>query len=57
VTEAQAEYAAGTALITTIDGLPSTDYADIALDNAPSSIDEYVLPEQIALIANLAYAF
>jgi hypothetical protein len=41
----------GTALITTISGLPTTEYADTAL----STIDQYVLPEQIELSANLAY--
>ena len=36
---------------------PSTDYADTALDNALSTIDQWILPDQIQLIADLAYAF
>jgi hypothetical protein len=57
VTEAQTYYAEGTALTNVIDGLPSTDYGLIALDNAMSMVDQYVLPAQIELIADLANAF
>jgi hypothetical protein len=56
VTEAQTFYAEGTALATAILALPATDYADTALDNALSTIDQLILPDQIELIANLAYA-
>lgn len=57
VTEAQTFYAEGTALATAILALPSTDYADTALDNALSTIDQFILPDQIQLIGDLAYAF
>jgi hypothetical protein len=35
----------------------SNDYAAIALDNALSTIDQWILPDQIQLIADLAHAF
>jgi hypothetical protein len=34
-----------------------TDYADTALDNALSTIDQWILPDQIQLIGELAYMF
>jgi hypothetical protein len=57
VTEANTFYVEGNTLATTILSLPSTDYADTALDNALSTIDQWILPDQIQLIADLAYAF
>jgi hypothetical protein len=57
VTEANTFYQAGVALATTILGLPATDYADTALDNALSTIDQLILPDQIQLIGDLAYMF
>jgi hypothetical protein len=57
VTEANSFYVEGNTLATTILSLPSTDYADTALDNALSTIDQWILPDQIQLIADLAYAF
>jgi hypothetical protein len=57
VTEANTFYTEGNTLATTILSLPSTDYADTALDNALSTIDQWILPDQIQLIADLAYAF
>jgi hypothetical protein len=56
VTEANTFYAEGNTLAE-IASLPSTDYADTALDNALSTIDQWILPDQIQLIADLAYAF
>jgi hypothetical protein len=56
VTEANNFYTEGNALATAILALPTTDYADTALDNALSTIDQWILPEQIQLIADLAYA-
>jgi hypothetical protein len=56
VTEAQGYYADGTALATTTEGLGSTDYGLIEFDNAVSAIDQLILPDQIQLIADLAYA-
>ncbi|HEY2449719.1 MAG TPA: hypothetical protein VGI49_13030, partial [Mycobacterium sp.] len=44
VTEANPYYADGVALDTTIAALPSTDYADTALENALSTIDQWILP-------------
>ena len=55
VTEAQTYYTDGTALATTIEGLPSTDYGLTEFDNAVSAIDQLILPDQIQLIADLAY--
>jgi hypothetical protein len=57
VTEANTFYTEGNTLATEIASLPSTDYADTALDNALSTIDQWILPDQIQLIAYLAYAF
>jgi hypothetical protein len=57
VTEAQTFYTEGNALATTIASLPSTDYSLIDLDNALSTIDQFILPDQIQLIADLAYTF
>jgi hypothetical protein len=57
VTEANTFYVEGNTLATTILSLPSTDYAETALDNALSTIDQWILPDQIQLIADLAYAF
>ena len=39
-----------------INALPTTDFADAALLNAQSIIDEFILPGQIQLIADLAFA-
>ena len=44
-------------LATTIVNLPVTDYADSVLDNALSTIDQWILPDQIQLIGELAYMF
>jgi hypothetical protein len=49
-TEAQALYNEGNTLATTIAGLPTTDYADTALDNALSTADQWILPDQILAI-------
>lgn len=57
VTEANTFYTEGNTLATDIVSLPSNDYAAIALDNALSAIDQWILPDQIQLIADLAYAF
>jgi hypothetical protein len=57
VTEANTCYVEGNNLATTILSLPSTDYGLIALDNGLSTIDQWILPDQIQLIADLAYAF
>jgi hypothetical protein len=57
VTEANTFFVEGNTLATEIASLPSTDYADTALDNALSTIDQWILPDQIQLIADLAYAF
>jgi hypothetical protein len=51
-TEAQGFYTEGVALSTTILGLPTTDYADTALDNALSYLDQFVLPDQILSIGD-----
>lgn len=53
LTESQSFYTEGANLATTIAGLPTTDYADIALDNALSTVYQWVLPDQIALIGEL----
>lgn len=53
LTESQSFYTEGATLATTIAGLPATDYANIALDNALSTVDQWVLPDQIALIGEL----
>jgi hypothetical protein len=57
VTEAQSFYTEGVTLATDITKLPTTDYGLIALDNALSSFDQWVLPDQIETIAGLAYGF
>lgn len=57
VTEANTFYTDGVNLATTIAGLPSSDHALIALDNALSSIDQWILPDQIQLIGELAFNF
>jgi hypothetical protein len=57
VTEANTFFTEGNTLATAILSLPTTDYADTALDNALSTIDQWILPDQIQLIADLAYAF
>jgi hypothetical protein len=57
VTEAQTFYTEGVTLATDITKLPTTDYGLIALDNALSSFDQWVLPDQIEAIAGLAYGF
>jgi hypothetical protein len=57
VTEANNFYTEGNTLATEIASLPSTDYADTALDNALSTVDQRILPDQIQLIADLAYEF
>jgi hypothetical protein len=57
VTEANTFYTEGNTLATEIASLPSTDYADTALDNALSTIDQWILPDQIQLIGDLAYLF
>jgi hypothetical protein len=57
VTEANNFYTGGVNLATTIAGLPSSDHALIALDNALSTIDQWILPDQIQLIAQLAFNF
>lgn len=57
VTEANTFYNEGVTLATTLLNLPVTDYADSALDNALSTIDQLILPGQIELIGELAYMF
>jgi hypothetical protein len=57
VTEAQTFYTEGVTLATDITKLPTTDYGLIALDNALSSFDQWVLHDQIETIAGLAYGF
>jgi hypothetical protein len=57
VTEAQTFYTEGVTLATDITKLPTTDYGLIALDNALSTIDQWILPGQIETIAGLAYGF
>jgi len=57
VTEAQTYYADGTALTNIIDGLPSSDYGLIALDNDLSAFDQLIVPDQIEEIAGLVYGF
>jgi len=57
VTEANTIYVEGaTTLVNLINALPSTDLADVALYNAQSLIDQFILPGQIELIANLAFS-
>jgi hypothetical protein len=51
-TEAQAFSTEGNTLATTIEGLPSTDYAVTALDNALSTADQWILPDQILAISD-----
>ena len=50
VTEAQGFYTEGNNLATTIAGLPANDFADTALDNALSTLYQWVLPDQILTI-------
>jgi hypothetical protein len=58
VTEAQTIYTEGaTTLVNLIDAAPTTDVTDVALWNAESIIDQFILPDQVQLIADLAYAF
>jgi hypothetical protein len=52
-TEAQAFSTEGNNLATTIAGLPTTDYADTALDNALSTADQWILPGEILTIGDL----
>jgi hypothetical protein len=57
VTEANTIYTEGaTTLISEINALPATDFADATLLNAESIIDQLILPDQVQLIADLAYA-
>jgi hypothetical protein len=57
-TEAQAFSTEGSTLTTTIEGLPSTDYAATALDNAISTADQWIVPEQILSIGDfISYGF
>ena len=53
VTEAQGFYTEGNTLANTIATLLPTDYADTALDNALSTVYQWVLPDQIQLIGEL----
>jgi hypothetical protein len=55
VTEATPYETDATALTNTIDGLPSTDFSAITFDNAVSTLDQWILPAEIELIADLAY--
>jgi hypothetical protein len=57
MTEAQNFDNAGVTLATDITNLPSTDYADTALDNALSTADQWILPAEILTIGELAYGF
>jgi len=58
VTEANTIYTEGaTTLVSEINALPATDFADAVLLNAQSIIDQFILPDQVQLIADLAYAF
>lgn len=52
-TEANTFYVAGNALATTIAGLPSGEFSDAALDNALSTWDQWIAPDQILAIANI----
>jgi hypothetical protein len=45
--EAQTFYTEGVTLANDITALPPTDYADTALDNALSTLDQWILPGQI----------
>ncbi|UMB67714.1 hypothetical protein [Mycobacterium paraterrae] len=57
VTEANTIYVEGaTTLVNLINSLPATDLADATLYNAQSLIDQFILPGQIELIANLVFA-
>ena len=57
LTEANTIYTEGaTTLISMINALPTTDFADAALFNAQSIVDEFILPGQIELIGSLAFA-
>ena len=55
ITGANNFYNEGNTLATVIAGLPPTDYADTALDNARSTADQWIIPDQITLIGELAY--
>jgi hypothetical protein len=58
VTEANTIYVEGaTTLVNEINALPTSDVTDTALYNAWSVIDQFILPDQVQLIADLAYAF
>ena len=52
-TEAQTLYTDGVNLATTIAGLPDTDFSTIALDNALSTWDQLIAPDQILAVANI----
>jgi hypothetical protein len=52
-TEANTLYNDGVALATTIAGLPDTDFSTIALDNALSTWDQFIAPDQILAVANI----
>ena len=54
-TEAAPYETDGNTLATTIDGLPSTDFSAITFDNAVSTLDQWIIPSEIVLIADLAY--
>jgi hypothetical protein len=56
IAEANTIYTEGaTTLINTITGLPATDFADTAMDNTLSFLDQFILPGQIEAIASLAF--
>jgi hypothetical protein len=50
VTEAQNFYTEGNNLATTIAGLPANDFAVTALDNALSTLYQWILPDEILTI-------
>jgi hypothetical protein len=52
-TEANTIYQEGVTLATTIAGLPSSDFSTIALDNALSTWDQFIAPDQILAVANI----
>lgn len=53
--EAQGFYTEGVTLANDINSLATTDYAVIALDNALSQIDQWIVPTQIEAIGLLAF--
>jgi len=55
VTEANVWYTDGVNLTNVIDTLPQSDYGLIALDNAIATTDQWILPDQIELIADIVY--